>query len=81
MKKQQVLSSLSLKDVGIYLRDGPSSTDVGIVDIHPSKCSHWVLYIDEIYFHSYGVVCPKKLAEFIIKRNKYLYFQNIKYKK
>ena len=41
-KIQQVLSSLSLKDVGIYLRDGPFESDIGIVNLHPSKGTHWV---------------------------------------
>ena len=33
----QVLSSLSSQTVGIYLRDGPFSSDIGIVKLHPSK--------------------------------------------
>ena len=36
-KIQQILSCLGLSDVGIYLRDGPFSTDVGIVSLNPSK--------------------------------------------
>ena len=67
----RVLSSLSLNKVGIYLRDGPFESDFGIVNLHPSKVTHWVFYINENYFDSYGVVCPKKLAKFIIKRNGY----------
>ena len=34
IKKQQVPSSLSLNDVGIYLRDGPFESDIGIVNLH-----------------------------------------------
>ena len=71
IKIQQVFSSFSLKDVGIYLRDGPFSSDIGIVNLHPSKGTHWVCYINGNYFESYGVVCPKKLSKFIIKRNGY----------
>ena len=71
MKIQQVLSSLSRNGVGIYLRDGPFKSDIGIVNLHPSKGSHWVCYINENYFDIYGVVCPKKLAKFIINRNGY----------
>ena len=71
IKIQQVLSSLSLNDVGIYLRDGPFKSDIGIVNLYPSKGTHWVCYINETYFDSYGVVCPKKLSKFIIKTNKY----------
>ena len=58
-----------MNDVGIYLRDGPFKSDIGIVNLHPSKGTHWVTYMNENYFDSYGVVCPKKLSKFIIKRN------------
>ena len=37
IKIQQVLSTLSLNDVGIYLRDGPFESDIGIVNLHPPK--------------------------------------------
>ena len=42
IKIQQVLSSLYLNDVGIYLRDGPFESDIGFVNLHPSKGTHWV---------------------------------------
>ena len=54
IKIQQILSSLSLNDVGIYLRGGPFEFDIGIVNLHPSKGTHWVSYINENYFDSYG---------------------------
>ena len=56
IKIQQVLSSLSLNDIGIYLRDGPFESDTGIVNLHPTKGTHWVCYINENYFDSYGFV-------------------------
>ena len=68
IKIQQVLSSLSLNDVGIFLRDGPLKSDIGIVNLHPSKRTHWVIYNHEHYFDSYGITPPKKLSKFIIKR-------------
>ena len=71
MNIQQVLDSMRLNNVGIYLRDGPFSSDIGIVNLHPSKGSHWVCHINEIFFYSYGCVCPRKLSKFIIKRNGY----------
>ena len=67
---QQILSFLSLNDVGIFLRDGPFEFDIGVVNLHPPKGTHWVCYINEIYFDSYGVVSPKKLSKLIIKRNR-----------
>ena len=69
IRKQQVLNSIGLNNVGIYLRDGPFSSDIGIVNLHPSKRSHWICYINEKYFDSYGCVPPKILSKFIIKRN------------
>ena len=52
IKIQQVLSSLSLNDVGIYLRAGPFKSDIGIVNLHPLKGTHWVCFINENYFDS-----------------------------
>ena len=70
IKIQQVLCSIGLNYVGIYLRDGSFSSDIGIVNLHPSKGTHWVCYINEIIL-IVTVVCPKKLSKFIIKRNGY----------
>ena len=67
IKIQQVLNSIGLNNVGIFLRDGPFESDIGIVNLHPSKGTHWVCYINENYFDSFGCVCPKKLSKFIIK--------------
>ena len=40
IKIQQIFSCLGLSDVGIYLREGLFSTDVRIVNLHPSKGTH-----------------------------------------
>ena len=81
IKIQQVLPSLSLNDVGIYLRDGPFETDIGIINLHPSKGTHWTCYVNENYFDSYGCVCPKKLSKFIIKRNGYCLYSEYQIQK
>ena len=81
IKIQQVLSSLTLKDVGIYLRDGPFKSDIGIVNLHPIIGSHWICYINENYFDSYGCVSPKKLSKFIIKRNGYCLYSEYQIQK
>ena len=81
IKIQQVLDSIGLNNVGIYLRDGLFSTDIGIVNLQPSKGSHWVCYINENYFDSYGVVCPKKLSKPIIKRNGYCLYSEYQIQK
>ena len=77
----QILPYLSLNNVGIYLRDGPFESDIGIVNLHPSKGTHWVCYINENYFDSYGCVCPKKLSKFIIKRNGYCLYSEYQIQK
>ena len=81
IKIYQVLDSIGLNSVRSYLRDGPFKSDMGIVNLHPSKGTHWVCYIDENYFDSYGVVCPKKLSKFIIKRNKYCLYSEYQIQK
>ena len=81
IKIQHILSSLSLNDVGIYLRDGPFESHIGIVNLHPSKGTHWVLYVNENYFDSYGCAPPKKLSKFIIKRNGYCLYSEYQIQK
>ena len=49
---QQVVCSFGLDSVDIRLRDGPFSCDIGIVNLQPTKRTHWVTYINEIYFDS-----------------------------
>ena len=56
---QEILSSLSLSDVGMYLRDVPFSNDLGMINFHPSKRTHWVAYINQKYFNLYGCSLPK----------------------
>ena len=81
IKIQKVLTSIGLDNVNIYLRDGPFSSDIGIVNLHPSTGSHWVCYMNENYFDSYGVVCPKKQSKFIIKRNRYCLYSEYQIQK
>ena len=81
IKIQQVPSSLFLNDVWIYLGDGPFKFDIGIVFLHPSKGTHWVCYLKENYFDSYGVVCPKKLSKFIVERNGYCLYSEYQIQK
>ena len=70
IKLYEVLKKIGLDSkVVIYLRDGDFSSNYGVVNLHPSRGSHWVCYINENYFDSYGCVPPRKLSKFIIKRN------------
>ena len=81
IKIQNILSSLSLNDVGIFIRDGPFKSDIGIDILHPSNGTHWVCYIYENYFDSYDVVCPEKLSKIIIKRNGYCLYSEYQIQK
>ena len=81
IKIQQVLDSIGLKNVGIYLRDGSFESNIGIINLHPSKGTHWTCYINENYFDSYGCACPKKLSKFIIKRNDYCLYSEYQIQK
>ena len=68
-KNHQIFSSLALNNVGIYLRDGPFTTDVGIVNLYPTKGTNWDAYIVQNYFDSYGCSPPQKPSRIIIERH------------
>ena len=81
IKIKRVLDSIGLNNVGIYLRDGPFKSDIGIVNLHPSKGSHLVAYLKENYLNSYGCAPPKKLSKFIIKRIGYCLYSEYQIQK
>ena len=78
IKIQKVFRSIGLNSVGIYLRDGPFESDIGMVNLHRYKGTHWVCYRNENYFDSYRCVCPKKLSKFFIKRNGHCLYSEYK---
>ena len=69
---------IGLDNVGIYLRDGLFSTYTGIVNMHPSTGSHWVVYVNRNYLDSYGCAPPQKLSKITIKRNGYCLYSEYK---
>ena len=77
----QVLDFIGSNNVGIYLRDGPFANYNGIGNLHPSKGTHWVCYINENYIVSCGYSPPKKRYKFIMKRNGYCFILNISFRK
>ena len=79
IKIYEVLKNIRLDTkVGIYVRNGPFSSNIGIFNLHPSKGAHWVCYINENCFDSYGCSPPKKLFKFVIKRNSYCLYSEYK---
>ena len=63
IKIYEVLKKLGLdSNVGIYLRDGDFLTSYGIVNLHPSRGTHWVLYNKDCCFDSYGCSPPKNFS-------------------
>ena len=59
-KIYEVLKKIGLdSNVGICLTDGDFSRNYGIVNLHPSRGTHWVCYIKDCYSDSYGCSPPK----------------------
>ena len=82
LKLYEVLNKIGLDSkMGVFLRDGSFSTDIGIVNLHLPKGTHWVCYINEKYFDSYICVCLMKLSKFIIKRNGYCLYSEYQIQK
>ena len=62
--KDEATSNVKIKEIlgilkincGIYMRDDKFTTKSGIVNLHPTKGTHWVLFTGNFYFDSYG--CP-----------------------
>ena len=52
IKIQNTLFSLDLNDEGTYSRDVLLSSDLGKIISHPTKETHWVVYINETFFDS-----------------------------
>ena len=65
--KNEATSNVEMKEIlklintscGIYMRDDKFTTTRGIVNLHPTKGTHWVMFVNEFYFDSYG--CPPPL--------------------
>ena len=50
---------------GIYMRDDKFTTTSGIVNLHPTKGTHWVMFVNEFYFDSYGCPLPTNILNHI----------------
>ena len=49
------------------MRDAKFTTDSGIVNLHPTKGTHWVMFVTEFYFDSYGCPPPTNIPNHIKK--------------
>ena len=82
IKIKKVLDKLGLKfpliECGIYMRDDNFTTSVGIVNLHPYKGTHWVLYINRFYFDSYGILPPLSIQKYIKSKYKTLIYSEYK---
>ena len=50
---------------GIYMRDDKITTTCGIVNLHPTKGTRWVMFVKEFYFDSYGCPPPTNILNHI----------------
>ena len=65
--KNEATSNVEIKEIlklmntscGIYMRDDKFITTSGIVNLHPTEGTHWVMFTNQNYFDSYG--CPPPL--------------------
>ena len=68
IKIYEVLKKMALdSEVGIYLRDGDFSTIYGAVNLDLSRGTHWVCYIKDCCFDSYGFSPSEKLLTYLKK--------------
>ena len=56
---------LKVNSNGIYMRDDKFTTTSGIVNLHPTKGTHWVMFSDKFYFDSYGCPPPTNILNHI----------------
>ena len=73
--KNEATSNVKIKGIlnevdvpaGVYIRDDKFTTDSGIVNLHPIKGTHWVVFVNEYYFDSYGCPPPTNILNHIKK--------------
>ena len=46
VKIKEILDKLTIP-AGIYMRDDKFTTDSGIVNLHPAKGTHWVMFTNQ----------------------------------
>ena len=64
VKIKEILNELKIP-CGKYMRDDKFKTDSGIVNLHPTKGTHRVMFINEYYFDSYGCPLPINILNYL----------------
>ena len=49
VKIEEILDMLNLNSTGIYMRDDKFTTPSGIVYLHPTKGTHWVVFKSKLF--------------------------------
>ena len=70
VKINKILNEINIP-TGIYMKDVAFTTNSGIVNIHLTKGTYWVLFVDEFYFDSYGFPSPVNVITNQINRGIY----------
>ena len=65
VKIKESLKLMNITECGKYMRDDKFTTPSGIVNLHPSVGTHWVLYTNKFSFDSYGCPPPLNRMSFI----------------
>ena len=68
VKIKEILKLMNITECGIYMRDDKFTTTSGIVNLHPTKGTHWVMFVNESHFDSYGCPPPTNILNLIKKR-------------
>ena len=67
IKIKEILKLMNITECGIYMRDDKFTTTSGIVNLHPTKGTHWVMFVNEFYFDSYDCPPPTNILDHIKK--------------
>ena len=79
IKKQKVFSSIGLTNIGMYLRDGPFSNDVGIVEMQSTKWNALGCIIKRIFFIQVIVQRQTNNLKLSLNEMDIVYFTNTKF--
>ena len=60
VKMKEIFSELKFS-AKVYMRDDARTTNGGTGKIHPTKGTHWVMFVDVFHFDSCGSPTPVKV--------------------